>query len=75
MKQLITNVYVITMDKQSRVYKDGYLLIEDDLILAIGSMDDQLPNAENIIDGKGGILLPGMINTHTQQMSCTLEDF
>lgn len=65
MKQLITNVYVITMDKQNRVYKKGYLLIEDDLILAIGSMSDPLPNADHIIDGKGGILLPGMINTHT----------
>ncbi|MBO1305089.1 amidohydrolase [Enterococcus sp. 669A] len=65
MKQLIKNVHILTMDSDWIEYKDGYLLIEENRISQMGEMSDSLPSADKIIDGKQGILLPGMINTHT----------
>lgn len=65
MKQLIKNVQILTMDEEWTEYKDGYLLIEENRISQLGAMTDPLPQADQVIDGKKGILLPGMINTHT----------
>lgn len=65
MKQLIKNVHILTMDQIRTEIPAGFLLIEDDQIAAIGSMENELPKADKVIDGKQGILLPGMINTHT----------
>lgn len=63
--QLIYNSYVLTMDGQYTVYPSGYVYIEQNQIVKIGSMADELPHADLKIDGKKGILIPGMINTHT----------
>ncbi|MDH6363539.1 5-methylthioadenosine/S-adenosylhomocysteine deaminase [Enterococcus sp. PF1-24] len=65
MKTLIKNVHVLTMDEHRQEYKNGYLLIEDERIIAVGAMPESLPAAEKVIDGAGGILLPGFVNTHT----------
>ena len=65
MKQLIKNVYILTMDQEWTEYQNGYLLIEENRISQLGAMTDSLPQADQVIDGKQGILLPGMINTHT----------
>lgn len=44
----------------------SFVRIIDDKITQIGSMEEFCPDAEEtIIDGKGGILMPGMVNTHT----------
>jgi len=53
------------MDSKKTEIKDAYVLIEEDIIKEIGSMKTSLPSADKIIDGKKGILMPGMINTHT----------
>jgi len=64
MKTMIKNVTVITMDKNMTVYPDGYLIFENDRIAAVGEKTD--PDfAGEVIDGHRGILMPGMINTHT----------
>lgn len=64
MRILIKNVWILTMDS---VYKNGYLIIEDKTILSLGDMK-QCPDVQvdRVIDGQGGLLMPGMINTHTQ---------
>jgi 5-methylthioadenosine/S-adenosylhomocysteine deaminase len=68
MKQLIKNVHILTMDADYTEFKRGYLLIENKRIAAVGSLAD-LPadqfQADQIIDGRKGLLLPGFINTHT----------
>lgn len=64
MKTLIRNVTVVTMDKEKHVYPDGYVLMEDKRIKETGS--GKGPDAvDQIIDGGGGILMPGMINVHS----------
>lgn len=56
------------MDKQFSEIKKGYVLIEDHLIAKIGSvseLDSVTISADKVIDGRNGILIPGMVNTHT----------
>lgn len=67
MKTLIKNVTVLTMDENNTVYKDGCVLTEGDRIVKAGKAEDFLPLPDGelqIIDGRGGILIPGLINTH-----------
>lgn len=61
MKTRIENVTILTMDADFNVYENGCITIEDDVIL---SLNDRSQTADNVIDGKGGILIPGMVNTH-----------
>ncbi len=66
MKTIIKNVNIITMDNNMTEYKNGFVIIEDENISYIGNMAE-LKEDESaiIIDGNNGILMPGMINTHT----------
>lgn len=61
---IIKNIHILTMDGEKRQYKNGVIAITGDTISYIG---DNMPHmdAKNIIDGKGKIALPGLINTHT----------
>lgn len=68
MRQLITNVYILTMDQELTVYPTGYLIIEEDRIAEIGQMSELVYQSEafaEVTDGEGGLLIPGLINTHT----------
>lgn len=69
MKQLIRNAWVLTLDEKWTEYKNGYVYLEDDLIVAVGD-DPKLSEeyslaADKVIDAKGRFILPGMINAHT----------
>lgn len=65
MSTLIKNVHVLTMDDQLTEYKNGYVRIEENRIIEIGEWRKGIASAEEVIDGAGGILLPGFVNTHT----------
>lgn len=64
----IEHVTLLTMDDESRVFPDGYVLFDEKQILAAGDKNHickEQPSADVVIDGKGGILMPGMINVHS----------
>jgi cytosine/adenosine deaminase-related metal-dependent hydrolase len=63
---VIKNINILTMNKSKDVIEKGVVVIRDNIILDIGS-DNLLKkySCDNIIDGRDGILIPGMINTHT----------
>jgi 5-methylthioadenosine/S-adenosylhomocysteine deaminase len=68
MSILIKNGYVITVDPQRRMIKDGAVAIEDDRIVAVGKTQDvekKYGKAEKVIDAKNHAIIPGLINTHT----------
>ncbi|MGL6174955.1 MAG: amidohydrolase [Cellulosilyticaceae bacterium] len=65
MKTIIKNIRIITMNENMEEIQDGFVIIEDDKINDIGKMDEYKETDGEMIDGKGGILMPGMINTHT----------
>lgn len=62
----IKNVNIITMDSEKRIIENGVLIIENNLIKDLGSEELLTKyNDSEVIDGNGGILMPGMINSHT----------
>lgn len=62
----IRNVNIITMNSDREIIENGAVVIKDGLISDIG--DERILarfSGESVIDGEGGILVPGMVNAHT----------
>ncbi len=62
---LIHNGTILTMDEENTVIPDGLLTISEDTIRLVGSNSDASMDAEKILDADGGLILPGLINSHT----------
>lgn len=63
MTTVFEHAWILTMDEQGTVYRDGYLAVKDGRIAELG--EGTYPgHAETRIDARGGILLPGFVNTH-----------
>nr|WP_221892810.1 amidohydrolase [Cetobacterium sp. 2G large] len=66
------------MNEKREIYNNGSILIENDLIKAIGKVDEKsIIDTAEIIDAKGKIVLPGLINTHvhlSQQLGRGIAD-
>ncbi|MFP4193304.1 MAG: amidohydrolase [Desulfosalsimonas sp.] len=69
---LIVNGTVVTMDEAGSVIENGAVAVSGDAIESVGPSEKVNPkNAARIIDAKGGIIMPGLINTHTHaSMTC-----
>ena len=63
MKTLIENAIVLTMDDEMRVFDRGYVLTDGANIAEVGA-GRFAGDADERIDARGGILLPGFVNTH-----------
>jgi 5-methylthioadenosine/S-adenosylhomocysteine deaminase len=79
MKQIyIKNAFILTMDNDSKVFKSGDILVEDDRIKAVGKVDVSLVNEDaEVVNGEGKMIMPGLINTHvhtSQQLGRGLGD-
>ena len=62
---LVKNAAVlVTMDDARRELRDAGLYIEDNRIVAVGPTATLPATADEIIDLRGHIVLPGLINTH-----------
>jgi 5-methylthioadenosine/S-adenosylhomocysteine deaminase len=59
---LIRNAYVVTMDERLGDLADADVHVTDGCIVAVGS-GVKAPKAE-VIDGRGMIVLPGLVDTH-----------
>ena len=53
------------MDRDNRVIGDGFVCIQGEKISHIGEKKDCPVQAKKIIDARGGLILPGLINGHT----------
>lgn len=64
---IIRNANILTMDVTFSQYSPGAIAIQDDIIKAVGLETELLKSytSENILDAKGKILMPGLINAHT----------
>lgn len=63
MKTKITNAKVITMDNTHKEVEDLEVVYENDTIIYVGKEYNE--EVDNVIDAKGKILMPGLINCHT----------
>jgi len=64
---LLTHGLIVTMDPQHRVLPEAAIAVQGDAILAIGPSDEFAAryHADRIVDAKGALILPGLINAHT----------
>ena len=64
---VVTNGQVVTMDGSRRVLPSGGVAVDGDRIVAVGTTDELAARfrARQVIDAAGGIIMPGLINTHT----------
>jgi Cytosine deaminase and related metal-dependent hydrolases len=63
---LIEDATIITMDNQRRILKNGYVAIDNGMIVSV-SKDERKKNnfrAEYRINARGAIVIPGLIDTH-----------
>lgn len=74
----IKNAYLITMNNNRDVYKSGNILIEDNIIKAVGHFDESIVNENaETYNANGKILMPGLVNTHvhlSQQLGRGISD-
>lgn len=71
MDLLITNGMVLTMNKEMEVIERGFVLVKDGKIAEAGKQEDYSKkyadgaHVDRTMDAKGGIIMPGLVNTHT----------
>jgi cytosine/adenosine deaminase-related metal-dependent hydrolase len=63
---LVKHIHMlVTMDEQRRELSDGTLFVRDGVIEAVGSgVDLPFPAADEVLDLRHHVVLPGLINTH-----------
>ncbi len=62
---LVKNAALLaTMDKARRELANGGLFVRDGFIEQIGTTDDLPQSADTVLDLRGCLVLPGMVNTH-----------
>ncbi|MGB6009859.1 MAG: amidohydrolase [Desulfobacterales bacterium] len=62
---IIKNGTLLTMDFKNSILENGFLAIRGDRISHMGTGDMPSIKARKIIDAKGGLVLPGLVNGHT----------
>ncbi|WP_448608779.1 amidohydrolase family protein [Geodermatophilus sp. URMC 60] len=65
---------VLTMDDGSTVLENGDVLVVDDRIAAVGTALD-VPEGTQEIDARGGIVMPGMIDTHRHMWQTAMRGY
>ncbi len=64
---VIRNGVVVTLNPDFDIIENGVVCIKGTKIERVASRADEssFPNAKEVIDAKGGIIMPGLVNTHT----------
>lgn len=55
---------LVTMDGQRREIRQGGMFIEDNRIVQVGPSSEMPQSADEVLDMKGKIVIPGLVNTH-----------
>jgi 8-oxoguanine deaminase len=61
---LIQHAHVVTMDNHQQEIPDGGLFVRDGFIEQVGSTADLPRSADEVLDLRDHVLLPGLVNTH-----------
>lgn len=65
METLIRNGLVLTVNREFEIIENGFVGIENGRIAAIGAGEKPPPRADTVVDARGGIVMPGLVNAHT----------
>jgi 5-methylthioadenosine/S-adenosylhomocysteine deaminase len=75
MSIILADAWLITMNAQREVLEGASVCVEKDRIVAVSTREDlqrRYPTAE-VVDCKGRIVMPGMVNTHTHLFQTLLK--
>ncbi len=76
---LITDVKVVTNDSELGIIEDGAINIKGDEIVDVGPKEEiekkYLRTEKNVMNGNGGIVLPGFVNSYVSLESIIFPDF
>lgn len=61
MKTIIKNAIIVTLNADNKIFRNGQVEIEDNKIIYVG---DNRECSGEVIDARGNIIMPGLINTH-----------
>lgn len=65
-KLLIRGALTVTLDADDRILEAGDILIENGIIVAIGTVDPEIAaDCDRVIDGTERLAMPGLVNAHT----------
>ncbi len=59
----IRNVAIVTLDEQGTIHHNADLVVRDGHIAYLGSVPEDL-RADEVVDGHGRAVLPGLVNAH-----------
>ena len=62
MTLLLQNAWICSMDDSGGEFPDGWLLVRDGLVEAVGG--GVPPAADTVVDVGGAVVTPGLVNTH-----------
>ncbi len=74
MNTLISNVTIVTMNEKMEVLFGAYLGVTDGKISYLGKTAPQ-EQPQTIVDGTGMVLMPGLVNCHTQLATTVLRSY
>ena len=57
--------YVVTVDDADQVLRDTTITIDDGVIAAIGPHHGSGAGGPDVIDARGRLVMPGLVNLHT----------
>ncbi|HEX2990532.1 MAG TPA: amidohydrolase family protein, partial [Anaerolineales bacterium] len=65
--RLLKSDLVVALDLEDRIFKEGYLVIEDDRIVEMGLQKDLNSHRkfDETVELKNRLVMPGLINAHT----------
>jgi 5-methylthioadenosine/S-adenosylhomocysteine deaminase len=64
---LLKSDFIVALDTDDRILKEGYILVEDDIIVEMGlqkNLNDRR-KFDDVLDLKNRLVMPGLINAHT----------
>ena len=72
---LITNGHLVTLDETNRFIENGSVYIENQHIVEVGDASGIGPSADRVIDARGSVVMPGLINAHHHLYSTFARGF
>jgi len=72
---LIQGAAILTLDATDRFIAEGHVRIRDGWIGAVGPGAMAPEPGETVLDGRGRLVTPGLVNAHTHSQSATLPGF
>lgn len=73
---LIENATILTLDSDDTLIDRGYVAVQGNRIIAVGSGNYQgAVEFSQRINAAGKLIVPGLVNAHTHSQSCTMAGF